>query len=113
MKDKYYQQVMCSDASPREQGKYITNLGEMTYSGTVMIPNNAIKVTAYIEQNGYWGHETSPKIMAMVFPIWWLKLIDPMYVKELAWQEGFKAGVAFMYNESQDTPNDIKNPYKR
>ncbi len=71
-----FKKVMCSDRLPEKAGKYVTNIGVFDYSGPIIIPNGN-PATDYIErENGVWGHQTQPNLMAMCFPIWWLEEIE-------------------------------------
>lgn len=111
-----FRKVMCSDRLPEKAGKYVTNIGVFDYSGPIIIPNGNL-ATYYIErENGVWGHQTQPNLMAMCFPIWWLEEIElpsegeiekiandsGAYRVEAGWFiEGFKKAIELITNGKQ------------
>ena len=99
-----FKKVMCSDRLPEKAGKYVTNIGVFDYSGPIIIPNGN-PATDYIErENGVWGHQTQPNLMAMCFPIWWLEEI------ELPSEENKQAIVKEWYKDQQFKSNYPAQP---
>lgn len=59
-----------------KSGVYLTNLGELEYSGNVYVPNNAIKATAMVERSGGWSIPQQGNHRALQFPQYYFEPIE-------------------------------------
>ena len=57
-------------------GVYLTNLGELEYSGNVYVPNNAIMATAVFERSGFWSIPQQGNHRALQFPHYYFEPIE-------------------------------------
>jgi hypothetical protein len=89
---------MCSQELPKEKGYY--------FGG-----NEDPNCDEIYKYNGVFFENTHQYID--ILPTWWLKPIEPNYVKELAWDEGFKAGCQHSDNMDYGIDTIIPNPYKQ